>query len=725
MRTSSKSRRMLDALGVPTSLALLNLGFFMAVGALVAQPLGNQAVATAVAAAATSAVLGSAIVAFMARTPFQFTSPSSSVAVLYAALAAELARQPGATFGSIWASLSLTVVLMGVLLLLSARFRLADVVRFLPAPVSAGFISGIGLLVAWSQVGPLLGISGRLQGLSVEALWALVKPGALLVGCAAALVVFLYQRRSLPGPGNVVAVLVGMVVHQLVSLAGVDVGPTLGSIHPVVTQVATATAFLSTPLDTVQGSLRIVLPYVAFLVLQALMNAAVVTSAATAITAQAVNVHRTVRAQGFANIVCGALGALPVCTNTTITLAAARQRSRWQDVAASGLVVFVIVFLVGDGLVHVPIAALAGTLVMSGLGLVDGWVRRLARNAVRSRGRNRLVMANFGVVTAVVASFLLGSVPLALFIGSVLATVLLAFNLSRATRTTVEDASRLASMRVWPPEHAAWLARHRNSITIVRPRGGLFFGTAEQLGRAMASVKATQTHCIVDMGKLTTLDASGCQLLSACALRLHSQGIRTLMTGFEADSPEGRTLVTLGLDHPGAEGWFSDMDRALENAEADLLRRTGLLVDGADVLACTPLMNGLDAAQIARLSALFASREVDTGRLFAAGDPARSMFLVERGRVEISVHNTQANKTTRLASFGPGSIFGEISLLTPGVRTAAAHCIAPSVLLELTREALDCLELEDPRLHAQLLRNLGVHLASRLVIATAIIQAQQ
>ena len=725
MRTSSKSRRMLDALGVPTSLALLNLGFFMAVGALVAQPLGNQAVATAVAAAATSAVLGSAIVAFMARTPFQFTSPSSSVAVLYAALAAELARQPGATFGSIWASLSLTVVLMGVLLLLSARFRLADVVRFLPAPVSAGFISGIGLLVAWSQVGPLLGISGRLHGLSVEALWALVKPGALLVGCAAALVVFLYQRRSLPGAGNVVAVLVGMVVHRLVSLAGVDVGPTLGSIHPVVTQVATATAFLSTPLDTVQGSLRIVLPYVAFLVLQALMNAAVVTSAATAITAQAVNVHRTVRAQGFANIVCGALGALPVCTNTTITLAAARQRSRWQDVAASGLVVFVIVFLVGDGLVHVPIAALAGTLVMSGLGLVDGWVRRLARNAVRSRGRNRLVMANFGVVTAVVASFLLGSVPLALFIGSVLATVLLAFNLSRATRTTVEDASRLASMRVWPPEHAAWLAGHRSSITIVRPRGGLFFGTAEQLGRAMASVKATQTHCIVDMGKLTTLDASGCQLLSACALRLHSQGILTLMAGFEADSPEGRTLVTLGLDHPGAEGWFPDMDRALENAEADLLRRAGLLVDGTDVLACTPLMNGLDAAQIARLSALFASREVGTGRLFAAGDPARSMFLVERGRVEISVHNTQANKTTRLASFGPGSIFGEISLLTPGVRTAAAHCIAPSVLLELTREALDSLELEDPRLHAQLLRNLGVPLASRLVIATAIIQAQQ
>lgn len=716
---------MLDALGVPTSLALLNLGFFMAVGALVAHALGSHALATAVAAAATSAVLGSAIVACLSRAPFQFTSPSSSVAVLYAALAAELARQPGATFGSIWASLSIAVVLMGLLLLLSARLRLADAIRFLPAPVSAGFISGIGLLVVGSQVGPLLGISVRLQGLSLQDLWAAFKPGALMVACAAALVVWLYQRRAIPGPANVVAVLVGMVVHHLAVVAGVDVGPTLGSIHPVSTQVDTAVALLGTPLNSVQGTLRIVLPYVAFLVLQALMNAAVVTSAAAAVTGQVVDVHRTVRAQGFANIVCGALGALPVCTNTTITLAAARQRSRWQDVASSGFIVFVIVFLVGGLLVYVPIAALAGTLVMSGLGLVDNWARRLARNALRSRGRNRLVMSNLGVVTAVVAAFLFGSVPLALFIGSVLAMVLLAFNLSRAMRTTVEDASRLTSMRVWPPEQAAWLAQHRGGITIVRPRGGLFFGTAEQLGRAMASVPPGQTHCIVDMEKITTLDASGCQLLSASALRLKGQGTRTLIAGFEADTPEGRTMVALGLDHPAADDWRPDMDHALEHAEADLLRHAGMDEEGADVLAGTPLMNGLNDADAARLRALLVSREVAPGRLFASGDAARSMFLVERGRVEIRVRNTHASKTTRLASFGRGSIFGEISLLSTGVRTADAWCVEPSQLLELTREALDTLEHADPRLHAQILRNLGVHLANRLVIATAIIEAQQ
>ena len=736
MPTSSSPRNLFDAArgmlfawgfsrGVPLSLALLNLGFAMAVGVLVAHPLGSNALPTAVAAAATSAVVGSALVAFISRSPFEFTSPASSVAVLYAALAAELARQPGATFGSVWTSLSLAVVLMGVLLLISARLRLADAVRFLPAPVSAGFISGIGLLVAWSQVGPMLGISGPLKGLAVQELWAAIRPGALMVGGVAAAVFFFYGRFKLPGPANVVAVLTGMAVHHLASFAGVDVGPTLGSINPVTAQIATATAMLSTPLDWVQGTLRIVLPYVAFLVLQALMSAAVVSSAAAAIAGQVVDVHRNVRAQGFANVACGLLGAMPVCTNATMTLVAAQQRSRWQEVASSALVLFCIVFLVGGLLAYVPIAALAGMLVMVGLSLVDRWARRLARNAVRSRGRNRLVMSNLGVVTAVVASFLFGSVPLALFIGSVLAMVLLAFNLSRATRTTVEDASRLTSMRVWPPEQAAWLAQHRCRITIVRPRGGLFFGTAEQLGRAMASVAPGQTHCIVDMEKITTLDASGCQLLSASALRLKGQGIRTLIAGFEADTPEGRTMVALGLDHPAADDWWPDMDHALEHAEADLLRQAGMDTEGADVLAGTPLTNGLVDTEAARLRALLVSREVASGRLFASGDAARSMFLVERGRVEISVRNAQASKTTRLASFGRGSIFGEISLLSTGVRTADAWCVGACQLRELTRDALDSLEHADPRLHAQILRNLGVHLANRLVIATAIIEAQQ
>lgn len=736
MATSSSPRHLIDVArdtlfawgfsrGVPLSLALLNLGFAMAVGVLVAHPLGSYALPTAVAAAATSAVVGSAIVAFIARVPFEFTSPASSVAVLYAALAAELARQPGATLGSVWISLSLTVVLMGVLLLISARLRLADAVRFLPAPVSAGFISGIGLLVAWSQVGPLLGISGPLKGLSVQELWTAVRPGAVMVGCVAAAVFVLYDRFKLPGPANVVAVLTGMAVHHLASTAGFEVGPTLGSIYPVATQIATATAMVSTSLDAVQGTLRIVLPYVAFLVLQALMSAAVVSSAAAAIAGQVVDVHRNVRAQGFANIACGLLGAMPVCTNATMTLVAAQQRSRWQEVAASCLVLFCIVFLVGGLLAYVPIAALAGMLVMVGLSLVDRWARRLTRNAVRTRGRNRLVMSNLGVVTAVVASFLLGSVPLALFIGSVLAMVLLAVNLSRSTRTTVEDASRLTSTRVWPPEQAAWLAKNRGSITIVRPRGGLFFGTAEQLGRAMASVAPTQTHCIVDMEKITTLDASGCQLLSASALRLKGQGTRTLIAGYEAHTAEGRTMVALGLDHPVDEDWLPDMDHALEHAEVDLLRHAGMGAEGADVLSGTPLTNGLNDADAARLRALLVSREVASGRLFASGEIARSMFLVERGRVEISVHNAHASKTTRLASFGRGSIFGEISLLSTGVRTADAWCVGPCQLLELTREALDTLEQQDPRLHAQILRNLGVHLANRLVIATAIIEAQQ
>jgi SulP family sulfate permease len=712
-------------LGIPATLALLNLGFLMAVGVLVALPLGSAAMATAVAAAATSAVVGGAIVSLLARVPFQVTSPSSSVVVIYAALAADLVRQPGATFASVWASLSLAVVVMGLLLLVSARFRLADAVRFLPAPVSAGFISGIGLLVIWSQVGPFLGIPGRIGALPLPELLAAVKPGALVVGSLAVAGVLAHQRFKLPGPAHIVALLVATLAHHLLAAAGVGVGPTLGSIQPLATQVATATASLSAPLQTVRAALPIVLPYAAFLVLQALMNAAVVTSAASAIVGQSVDVHRTVKAQGWANIACGALGGLPVCTNATVSLWAARRRSRWQDVATSCLLLFAIIFIVGGFLPHVPVAALAGTLVVSGIALIDHWARRLSRHAIRSRGRDRVVMTQLGLVAAVAGCFFFGGVPLALLVGSVLATVLLAVNLSRATRTTVENAARVGSTRVWSAPHAAWLGGQRHSITIVRPRGGLFFGTAEQLGRAMSSVAPTQTHCIVDMARLSTLDASGCQLLSACATRLQAQGTKTLITGFAAHSEEGKAMVELGLDCPTAEGWLPDLDHALERAETDLLARAGFLQGGEDAIAATPLMNGLGEEAATRLRARLVSRVVEPGRLFSSGEAAQSMFIVESGRVEILVHSAQNRKTTRLASFGPGSIFGEVSLLSTGVRTADAWCVEPCRLLELSREAFDALEQQDPWLHAQVLRNLGVHLANRLVIATATIEAQQ
>lgn len=101
------------------------------------------------------------------------------------------------------------------------------------------------------------------------------------------------------------------------------------------------------------------------------------------------------------------------------------------------------------------------------------------------------------------------------------------------------------------------------------------------------------------------------------------------------------------------------------------------------------------------------------------------MYIVEAGQIEIRVSNPGLDRHTRLAAFGTGSIFGEMTLLTQQQRTADAVCVSPARLLELDRRSLDALENSSPRLYATLMRNLNLHIANRLDLATGLVRALQ
>jgi CRP/FNR family cyclic AMP-dependent transcriptional regulator len=57
--------------------------------------------------------------------------------------------------------------------------------------------------------------------------------------------------------------------------------------------------------------------------------------------------------------------------------------------------------------------------------------------------------------------------------------------------------------------------------------------------------------------------------------------------------------------------------------------------------------------------------------IFRYGDPGHAMYIVRAGEVEIYVKNDQGEKIV-LETTQPGDIFGEISLLDGGPRTAWA-----------------------------------------------------
>jgi len=71
--------------------------------------------------------------------------------------------------------------------------------------------------------------------------------------------------------------------------------------------------------------------------------------------------------------------------------------------------------------------------------------------------------------------------------------------------------------------------------------------------------------------------------------------------------------------------------------------------------------------------------------VFSYGDPGHALFIVRSGEIEIFLKNDQGEKIV-LETSRPGDIFGEISLLDDGPRTAWVSAICDVELLRLDRE---------------------------------------
>jgi SulP family sulfate permease len=305
--------------------------------------------------------------------------------------------------------------------------------------------------------------------------------------------------------------------------------------------------------------------------------------------------------------------------------------------------------------------------------------------------------------------------------------VLLALSLSEATTFDSADAIGLASTRVWSDEQAQWLAGERRRIAVFRPRGSLFFGTADELAVQLEGIDRAVQFVVLDLTRVTTVDATACQIIAAAAKKLDGRRVRVLLAGVAPRSARGEELAVLGLTYPDRRAqWLVDLDHALERVELALLAQRWSSADMHEVdLAQTALTKGLTAADLAALRSYMTAVEVPAGPLFKRGDPGNSMFVVDKGFIEIRIGSERAPDATRLAAFGPGSVFGEIAMLNSEARTADAVCLEPSRLYELTRERLTELERSSPALYKQVIENLNRHLAARLIVATSTVQAHR
>ena len=156
-----------------------------------------------------------------------------------------------------------------------------------------------------------------------------------------------------------------------------------------------------------------------------------------------------------------------------------------------------------------------------------------------------------------------------------------------------------------------------------------------------------------------------------------------------------------------------------------------------DDLRQVPLFESLDEEAAKNLSELIETLDCAAQKvLFRAGDVGDAMYLIERGKVRISVQATDGRELT-LTELGRGDFFGEMALLDGQPRSANAtvseesrlavlsreHFLSfimggnPSVALELLTALANRLRRTDELLRHSATRNVNVEEAAQLTMA--------
>ena len=128
------------------------------------------------------------------------------------------------------------------------------------------------------------------------------------------------------------------------------------------------------------------------------------------------------------------------------------------------------------------------------------------------------------------------------------------------------------------------------------------------------------------------------------------------------------------------------------------------------ILRSVPLFSSLDSKTTAALGEYLTIHDYPkAATVFRTGDPGDAMYLIDVGKVRISITDADGAVVT-LADLGPGDFFGEMAMLDGHGRSANAITTDDARLAKLTREDFLTFMRSEPHVTLELLTALTARL---------------
>jgi len=724
--------------GSGISAAFVLLAQMLTLGLIAYGAFGPVAVEAGVRAAFAAAIFGNLSALILGGALLPNEVPRASTVLVFAAFVARLAGDtelrslPGGGITEALFLAALCLALAGVLQVLFGVLRLGSIARFVPYPVVAGLMTGLAISLVIYELPHILGTHGEEGGHGGEAAHAGWQPWTLLVALFTITTVVIIGRLWPRVPSKLIGVMAGTTVAAIVSYFAhsIDLGPRLPALA----------ASLPAPdalfaLGTTSG-LKLASRHFYELLVAALAIAVIgsLDSLLTAVgemegpLATGHQPNRLLIALGLGNIMSAMFGGVPLAYSSHHALVDAHEGRRNLLPSFTTTATLVLLLLYGHAVLQmIPVAVLAGVMTVIAVSLANRWAGAVVQRARRGHYDRELILNIVLVLFVAAVTVIFGLVP-AVVTGIILSMALFIAMMNRSLVRSVATGETRASRRVYPPEHAALLREHGKRIKVIDVDGAIFFGTCDRLGAEAQRAAGGASFVILDLHRVTMIDASGALMLERLSRTLKEHGTRLLLAHIALASPLGRAVQAAGAFtekyHPD---WFPDGDRALEWAERQILAEAKVADANVEIrIGEFALTAGLSQAELDFVKP-YLDRQLLPARtaLFRAGQKGDRLYLLARGAVSVVAEDGNGpGKARRIVTLAPGVIFGESAMLEDEVHSVTAIAEGEIVLWSLSRRNLEAIRAANPELYRRLLLNLLAHLTGMLRMTAGVLREE-
>ncbi len=453
--------------------------------------------------------------ALFGGTATQASGPTGPMTVVSASIVVYATKETG----SIEAGLGIALLCFlagGVFQIGLGLLGIGKYIRYFPYPVVSGFMSGVGLIIIFLQLWPLLGSKSPKS--TIEVLTRIGEPLAAINVAAVGLgVLTIAVNYSFPMiTKKVPSVLIALLVGTGLSLAlGLDV-PTIGSIPSGFPPLR-----VSEMLAVAPEHFGFIMKSGFTLALLGSIDSLLTSVIADNVTKTQHNSKRELIGQGIGNVVASLFGGIPGAgaTKGTVVAINAGARTRVSGVV-HGLLQLAALLGAGALAAYIPLSVLAGLLISVGVAIID------------YKGLKHLLhvpKADGAVMIVVLIWTVFGNLIYAVAGGIVLASILFMKQISDLAEqeSTVKP---IDPEPVWDDEKSA---EKVPLVFIKHLYGPLFFGFSSGFRALKSEIPSEAETLIVRMERVPYIDQSGLYSLEDTILQLTAEGKSVLITGLK------------------------------------------------------------------------------------------------------------------------------------------------------------------------------------------------